>query len=343
MKRLRLAVCIGAFEYGGQGVVVEQELLHLRDEFEVTLLAETMTRPVPEGVGHEDVSSFKPFPCVNAALVRRLREFDVVHCHDSLGLMAAAVAAERPLVVTSHGIAPARVRNSTRSAVAGLITELTYPALYRRAQIIVAISDYLARWVRRRAGRRPVVIPNGTSAVEPGAAPAARRLLYVGEVSRRKGISELLDGLDACPDDVALDIVGRTVGVADPRLTSGLLARRVRAHGVLDDRELQRLYSTCFATTSASFWEGFGLPVLEGFGYGRPAVVRRQGGMAEQVEQSGAGRCFGSASEIPGCVEAVTADWDHLSARAVTYASQHTWSATFQRYAHIFKGVARAS
>lgn len=335
-------MCIGAFEYGGQGVVVEQELLHLRDKFEVTLLSEATSRPIPEGVSHEDVVSFKPFPRVNRNLVQRLQAFDVVHCHDSLGLMAAAVGSDRPLVVTSHGIAPPGVRNSTRSAAAGLLTELTYPSLYRRAQVVVAISEYLGRWIRRRARRRPVVIPNGTSTAEPGRTPAARRLLYVGEISRRKGISELLDGLAACPEDVALDLVGRAVGAVDPRLTSGPLLDRVQAHGVLVASDLRRLYSTCFATTSASYWEGFGLPVLEGFGYGRPTVVRRQGGMAEQVDQSGAGRCFHSPSEIPRCIDEVTAHWDDLSARAVAYARQHTWAAAFQRYAHIFKAVARA-
>jgi len=342
VRRLRLAVCIGAFEYGGQGVVVEQELLQLRDEFEITLLSETTTRPVPDGVSHDDITAFKPFPRINPALVRRLRTFDVVHCNDSLGLMAAAVAADRPLVITSYGIAPARIRNSTGSAVAGLVTELTYPALYRRAEVVVAISEYLATWIRRRARRRAVVIPLGTSTAEPGPTPAARRLLYVGEVSRRKGISELLDGLERCPDDVHLDVVGRTVGPVDPRMTSGTLAARVHVHGIVGDSELLRLYSTCFATTSASFWEGFGLPVLEGFGHGRPAIVRRQGGMAEQVDQSGAGRCFRSVVEIPTCVDAVTSDWENLSAQALAYAARHTWSAGFERYAHIFKAVAGA-
>lgn len=342
MKPLQLAVCIGAFEYGGQGVVVEQELLHLRDQFDVTLLTETTTRPVPEGVNHEEITAFKPFPRVNSALVRRLQAFDVVHCNDSLGFMAAAVAADRPLVITSYGIAPVRIRNSPTSAIAGLATQLTYPALYRRAQVIVSISEYLARWIRRSARRRAVVIPLGTSAAGAGLAPSARRLLYVGEVSRRKGISDLLDGLELCPDDVALDIVGRTVGLVDPRLMAGPLAQRVQVHGVLGDSDLHRLFSTCFATTSASFWEGFGLPVLEGFGHGRPAITRRQGGMAEQIDQSGGGRCFRSTDEIPACVEAVATDWDNLSAKALAYAVQHTWTRVFDRYTHIFKAVACA-
>lgn len=339
VKRLRLAVCIGAFEYGGQGVVVEQELLHLRDEFDVTLLSETSTRPVVDGIGHVEVTPFKSFPRIDPAAVHQLRLFDLVHCHDSLGFMAAAVAANRPLVVTSHGIAPARVRNSMGSAAAGLVTELAYPYLYRRAHVLVAISEYVASWIRRRTHRRPVVIPNGISKVESGSAPVARRLLYVGEVSRRKGISDLLDGLESCSTEITLDVVGRVVGAIDPRMTSGPLAVRLRAHGVLSESELQRLYSTCFATTSASFWEGFGLPVLEGFGFGRPAIVRRQGGMAEQVDQSGAGLCFRSAAEIPGCIEAVAAKWNHFSDRATTYAARHRWSAVFQRYAHIFKAL----
>src|SRR5205823_14067275 len=96
------------------------------------------------------------------ALVRILKGFDLIHCHDSLGLMAAAVLTSKPVVVTSHGIAPIRLRDSFRSRLEGLVTLAAYPHLYRRASAVVAISAYIAAWLKGFADVEPTVIRNGT-------------------------------------------------------------------------------------------------------------------------------------------------------------------------------------
>src|SRR6266566_9903156 len=136
--KTRVAVCIGPFEYGGQGTVVEQELIHLQEEFDVTLVSEVVRRTVPAGVAALTVSAWKPFPRTNPVLTDLLRQFDLVHCNDSLGMMLAARAAHKPFVVTSYGIAPIRLRSSLRSKVEGQITLAAYPHLYRSANAVVA-------------------------------------------------------------------------------------------------------------------------------------------------------------------------------------------------------------
>jgi glycosyltransferase involved in cell wall biosynthesis len=207
---------------------------------------------------------------------------------------------------------------------------------------VAAISEYLGAWVRRVASVRPVVIPLGVSPVDgaPGAAPGESRLLYVGEISDRKGIADLLQGLAGTDPSVTLDLVGRgdlerfrslarTIGVGP----------RARFLGLVPDETLAASYRSCLAVCSASRWEGFGLPVLEGFAYGRPAIVRDQGGMREQIEQSGGGACFSDPSEIPGCVERVRSHWDAFSRAGTEFARRHPWSSTFDRYAALFRAV----
>ena len=344
--RPTLAVCIGAFEGGGQGTVVEQELLHLADRFRITLFAERIDRPVPNGVESVVLPTWSPFPRPSPRAVATLGRFDLVHCLDSLGYMACARRSGRPWVVTALGICPPRYRSSARSKVEGTVTLAAYPALYRRASAVVAISGYLGQWVNEFAAVDAEVVPLGVVAVDGtirDRPPERERLLYVGEISDRKGIHDLMEGLVATPASVGLDLVGR--GDIDRfRSVASVagLADRVRFLGSLPDDDLHRLYGSCFAVCSASHWEGFGLPVLEGFAHARPAIVRDQGGMREQVTESGAGACFVTADQLPRCVDEVRANWRTFSAAGRAYALDHPWSATFDRYERLFRRVLAA-
>jgi glycosyltransferase involved in cell wall biosynthesis len=340
--KARVAVCIGAFEYGGQGTVVEQELIHLQDRFDLTLISENIRRPVPDGVEAIELSAWKPFPATNRALIALFRRFELVHCHDSLGMMLAARAAGKRFVVTSHGIAPIRHRPTVRSKVEGRITLAAYPSLYRSADVVVAISRYVATWIKEFSGVDAQIIPHGVTSVTPSGSrrPTDRKLLYVGEISERKGIADLIEGLQASPKDVTLDLVGRASPPSywsQTRLSK--LSDRIRVHGILESADLARAYASAIATCSASFWEGFGLPVLEGFSFGRPAIVRAQGGMLEQVEQSAAGCCFRTTNEIAACIEVVTEKWEELSNRAIEFASTHTWREAFRIYGDLFQSL----
>jgi glycosyltransferase involved in cell wall biosynthesis len=341
-KAPRVAVCIGAFEYGGQGTVLEQELLHLRDRFDLTLIAERIERSVPDQITTVQISSWRTFPAVNPKLVDLLKGFDLIHCIDSLGMMLAARATGRRFVVTSVGIAPARVRSTARSAIEGLITELAYPGLYRSATVVVAISAYVANWLRTFAGVEAQLIPLGVSDVPVlrPRKPPSRTLLYVGEVSRRKGIKDLVDGLQFAPKDVTLDIVGKGNAVPFQAEANRLgLGDRIRFHGILESTALSKAYASAFCTCSASLWEGFGLPVLEGFSFGRPSIVRAQGGMLELVQQSSAGCYFRKTADIAACIETITEDWEGFSERAITFASRHTWRRTFDSYGELFQSL----
>jgi len=257
-------------------------------------------------------------------------------------MMLAARAAHKPFVVTSYGIAPIRLRSSLRSKVEGQITLAAYPHLYRSANAVVAISGYIATWLRGFAGVNAKLIPLGVSGVKASGSsrPSTKNLLYVGEISARKGIRDLIEGLPYTPEDVTLDLVGRG---SPKQFLSGIrrlhLAGRVRFHGVLEQPALADAYASAFCTCTASFWEGFGLPILEGFSFGRPSIVRAQGGMLEQIQQSGAGCTFESTDEIGRYVDVVSDNWLELSTRAMEFATIHSWRETFRAYGDLFRSL----
>lgn len=335
----RIAVCIGSFEYGGQGTVVEQELINLREHFNLTLVSQDIRRPIPSGVMVAESPVWSVFPLPPPELVKFLKGFDLIHCHDSLGLMIAAERTSRPVVVTSHGIAPIWLRDSFRSRLAGLVTLAAYPYLYRRARAVVAISAYIAAWLKTFARVEATTIRNGGIDAQVGRInpPRNRNLLYVGAIEPRKGIHDLLASLKYAPADVTLDLVGSgdTARYTRQAIRESIM-HRVRFHGVIDQASLNYLYSTAFCTCSASHWEGFGLPTLEGFAFGRPALVRDQGGLGELIGLSGAGFCFRRVEEFASSVDLVSDNWKELSRRALAFAKGHLWSRSMTEYAELF-------
>jgi glycosyltransferase involved in cell wall biosynthesis len=337
-QKPKLAVCIRLFSYGGQGTVVEEELKHLRDEFSVILLAEQISREVPSGVDALEVNPWSGLAKPDAQLLELFSHVDLIHCHDSLGFMNAARGSGQPYVVTAHGIAPLRLRSSVRGVIEGAATLATYPRLYRSAAVVVAISDYIAEWLKDFSGVEPRVIRHGAGPViERVVPPDGRRLLYVGEVSRRKAVSDLITSLREIPRDISLDIVGRG-DIAKLRKSAQRLgvADRVHFHGEVDPGRLEAAYRNAWCTISASRWEGFGLPVLEGFRFGRPALVRRHTGLEELVTLSEAGFFFADPEELTQAVESVDQFWESLSRRALAFAKAYTWTDAFADYRQLF-------
>lgn len=340
-RKCRIAVCIRRFEYGGQGSVVEEELKHLQDEFTVALLAEDIKRAVPSGINAIETKTWSRFPLANERLLQILGQFDVIHCHDSLGFMNAARSSGQPFVVTAHGIAPLALRSSIRGMLEGAVTLIYYKKLYRSAAVVVAISDYIAKWLASYAGIDSRVIRHGSGPpVERVSRPEKKGVLYVGEVSRRKGIPDLIAGIEAAPSDVTLDVIGHgDIRTFIRRARREGVGERVRFHGVVGRQQLEAAYQQAWCTVSASRWEGFGLPVLEGFRFGRPAIVRRQGGLEELVRLSEAGFCFIRPEELGEAIHAVGHNWDALSHRALQYANAHSWKDAFDSYSRLFHRV----
>lgn len=110
-----------------------------------------------------------------------------------------------------------------------------------------------------------------------------RTVLAVGTIEPRKGHSHLLDAFEHLwrsePDaDIALAIVGRAGWRTDD------LQARIRTHqeygnrlvwvDQASDEALAQLYCDSSGFISASFAEGFGLPLIEALVYGTPVLVR---------------------------------------------------------------------
>jgi glycosyltransferase involved in cell wall biosynthesis len=115
------------------------------------------------------------------------------------------------------------------------------------------------------------------------------RLIFVGNVTARKGLHTLIDALAQARCAWTLDVVGSES--VEPGYASRMRARaqrlglagRLRWHGRLDDTQLAGLYAGADALAVPSQYEGFGIVYLEAMGFGVPVIASSAGAAREIV------------------------------------------------------------
>jgi glycosyltransferase involved in cell wall biosynthesis len=150
------------------------------------------------------------------------------------------------------------------------------------------------------AGRRAVVAypggdrlcPHLTSAQIAARArqPGPLRILFIGNLIRRKGLHTLLDGLMRLPrDSWRLEVVGSLeidpayVGAVRRQIAQASLTTQVRLIGSLPDRDLTTCLVQSHLLAVPSSYEGFGIVYLEGMGFGLPAIASTAGAAQEII------------------------------------------------------------
>ena len=170
-----------------------------------------------------------------------------------------------------------------------------YPALVTahalRADLVVTVSDTVARQVTARLGVNPsrvVTCHNGAPDWTARAAvPADGPVVCVGTLEPRKNIGRLLDAweqLSARGVRVPLLLAGGAPDSAAPlleRLQRPPLAGVVSHVGYLEEADRRAFYEQARVLVLPSLDEGFGLPVVEAMAAGVPVVVSRRGALPE--------------------------------------------------------------
>jgi glycosyltransferase involved in cell wall biosynthesis len=115
-------------------------------------------------------------------------------------------------------------------------------------------------------------------------------VLYVGTIDRRKDYPTLLQALLQLDRRISLIVAGTIIhGRTDfPQRVEQLdLKDRVRVLGYVPDHDLVGLYQGAAAFVYPSFYEGFGLPVLEAMACGTPVITYNTTSLPEVVGDAG--------------------------------------------------------
>ena len=240
------------------------------------------------------------------ALRRCVREMgsefpiDLIHAHtafpDALAAVMLGRALDRPTLITLHG---------------GDVTTYMRRYLIRRqglwavsnADRVIAVSNSLRRTLVDEwgaEGQKVTVIPNGVdvSRFTPLPQPEARDrlglhgdaplVLYVGAISRPKGIDYLLRAFKLLRED--RDSVGLVlVGEGDYAPSAATLARElgidrsVMFAGKSANEEMPLWMNACDVVVLPSLSEGFGVVLIEAMACGKPVVATACGGPEDIV------------------------------------------------------------
>jgi glycosyltransferase involved in cell wall biosynthesis len=221
------------------------------------------------------------------------------------------------------------------------------------AAAVAVPSEATASAVRRALGTRPdpIVIPNG---VEPPAMPsvAPRCDGYVvafGGRDPRKRLDLALDGVLASGPDAPRLKVLAGAGVPagfEERVAGAITSGRVELLGHLPRDEMWRVLSAASALVYPSIAEGFGLPVLEAMSVGvpvltglAPATSELGGGAILPIDHADPVRSIAAALRRLRTEPGLAAD---LAAKGRRRAAEFSWSRTAERYAALYREVARS-
>lgn len=194
----------------------------------------------------------------------------------------------------------------------------------------------------------PVVtaLPLGITPPAPAAAPTAPDhaappvVLSVGSLEGRKNHVALFDACEQLWAD-GRHFELRLIGLAQRQTGARALARLqalqaagrpLRYDGAASDATVRSAYAACAFTVYPSLMEGFGLPVLESLGHGKPCICSARGALGEAA--AGGGCVTLPTVDAPSLAAAMSALLDD-SARltALTAAARHRTFRTWADYA----------
>lgn len=166
-------------------------------------------------------------------------------------------------------------------------------------------------------GERIEVKPN---CVDPDPGPgdgSGGYVVFVGRLSREKGIETLLEVWERMPGDTRLVVVGDGP-LADEVMRAAARDRRIEWVGRQPMREVLRIVGDAACLVMPSLWyETFGRAIVEAFSRGTPVVVSGIGAMAELVEHGRTGYHArpGDAADIADKLQRILADSPDARAR----------------------------
>jgi glycosyltransferase involved in cell wall biosynthesis len=221
-------------------------------------------------------------------LSRRLTQinYDINHTHFIIptGVLALWLRKKYgiPYVLTSHGSDV--LGQNKRFAMLYPFLKLPWLSIVKNAKCVTAPSDYQIQKIKdiTRDGKFRT-IANGLDLSKFKPMKKEKKILVVARLFPNKGIQDILDALKGMDlDGWQVNIVGDgpfREGLVEKARANGL-ADRVRFLGWIDNNsaEMKKLYGTSRIFISASYFESFGLTVLEAVSAGCYPLVSDIGG-----------------------------------------------------------------
>jgi starch synthase len=315
--RLRVALLTREYPpevYGGAGVHVEYLARELAGLVHLTVHCQGADRP--GAVAHQSwdrlAGANQALQTISAdlSMTAAVADADLVHSHTWYANLAGFLAARLygiPHVMTAHSLEPLRPWKAEQLGGGYALSSWCERTAVESASAVIAVSDgmrddVLAAYPAVPASRVRV-IRNGIDTVEYspdpasdvlerfGVDPARPSVVFVGRVTRQKGLPVLLRAAAGLDRAAQLVICAGQADTPELEAEVGELARELRASrdgvtwisGMLAKREVIQLLTHAALFACPSLYEPLGIVNLEAMACGTAVVGSRVGGIPEVV------------------------------------------------------------
>ncbi len=253
---------------------------------------------------------------LNLTQIKDLQNIDIVHTHTWYVSMAGYLAKKlygMPFVLTTHSLEPLRAWKAEQLGSGYAMSSWMERTAILDADAIIAVSAGTKADIQRAYPDvdpdRIHTIYNGidlaeyqktadtTALTRYGVDPAVPYVLFVGRITRQKGVTHLVDAVRYLPPDTQVVLCA---GAPDTPEIADEMRKKVeeasRTHPrilwiekMVTRQETIQLYSNCRVFCCPSVYEPFGIINLEAMACRAPVVASATGGILEVVVDSKTG------------------------------------------------------
>ncbi|MDQ1556782.1 MAG: alpha-maltose-phosphate synthase [Actinomycetota bacterium] len=309
--------------YGGAGVHVAELVKALRPDTDVVVRCFGMPRE------EQDVHSYLVPPELSGAnpalatlgvdlqIARDLEGADIVHSHTWYANAAGHVGSLLhgiPHVVTAHSLEPLRPWKAEQLGGGYKLSSWIESTAFAGAAAIIAVSEGMRRDILRSYPfldeSRVLTVHNGIDLEKwkplddadvvrsLGIDPDRPSVVFVGRITRQKGLPYLLRAAAMLPDDVQLVLCAGAPDTPEilAEVREGVAALQRERSGVvwidrlLSQPELSAVLTAATTFVCPSVYEPLGIVNLEAMACGAPVVGTATGGIPEVVDDGVTGR-----------------------------------------------------
>lgn len=247
---------------------------------------------------------------INLQMAATLENISVVHCHTWYSHFAGVLASklhEVPLVLTTHSLEPHRPWKHEQLGHGGYAMSCWIErTAYQAADGVIAVSQQMKKDVVELYGISPDKVRVIYNGIDPdfyqptpnldvvrkrGIDPSKPYILFVGRITRQKGITQLLQAIPHI--DPELQVVLCAGAPDTPEIAAEMQSKmaelQAKRPGVIwiqemmDHKELRSLYTHALCFVTPSLYEPFGIINLEAMSCGIPVVGSAVGGIPEII------------------------------------------------------------